>query len=197
MAPDRVRGGEGIRTGPGCLAHNCHIDIENPDRLMFVEAWASIDAVRAHFAVPEPAAFVAEMRALSPQPPAIRIYSAKDVTAKLMGALRGFAQSRKDAEEVVCGVGRRAWPLADKGSHKATKPQRWFNTVRPELVEGPFFLCDVARRMVGDLRSPSARQFQHERLFLGPLWLRGFVRDFFFFSVFAALRETNGDTAEP
>lgn len=74
------------RAEPGCLAHNCHIDVENPDRLMFVEEWESIDAVRAHFAVPASGAFVAEMRALSPQPPVIRIYTADDITAKLMGA---------------------------------------------------------------------------------------------------------------
>jgi quinol monooxygenase YgiN len=74
------------RGEPGCLAHNCHIDVENPDRLMFVEAWESIDAVRAHFAVPASGAFVAEMRALSPEPPAIRIHAAEDITAKLMGA---------------------------------------------------------------------------------------------------------------
>lgn len=57
---------------------------------MFVEAWASIDAVRARFAAPEPATFAAEMRALSPQPPAIRIFAAEDVTGTLMGAWRLF-----------------------------------------------------------------------------------------------------------
>ena len=74
------------RGEPGCLAHHCHIDVENPDSLVFVEEWASIDAVRAHFGVPASGAFVAEMRALSPQPPTIRIYTAEDVTARLMGA---------------------------------------------------------------------------------------------------------------
>jgi len=73
------------RDEAGCLAHNCHVDVENPDRMMFVEEWESIDAVRAHFAVPASGAFVAEMRALSPQPPVIRIYTAEDITAKLMG----------------------------------------------------------------------------------------------------------------
>lgn len=73
------------RSEPGCLAHNCHIDVETPDRLMFVEEWESIERVAAHFAVPASAAFVAEMRALSPQPPVIRIYAAEDITAKLMG----------------------------------------------------------------------------------------------------------------
>ena len=69
----------------GCLAHHCHVGVEDAMRLVFVEEWESIDAVRAHFAVPASGAFVAEMRALSPQPPVIRIYTAEDVTAKLMG----------------------------------------------------------------------------------------------------------------
>ena len=73
------------RAEPGCLAHNCHVNVETPDRLMFVEEWESVDAVRAHFAVPASGAFVAEMRRLSPDPPAIRIYTAEDITAKLMG----------------------------------------------------------------------------------------------------------------
>ncbi len=69
----------------GCLAHNCHVDVENPDRLVFAEEWADMAAVRAHFAVPASGAFVAEMRALSPQPPVMRIFSAEDVTARVMG----------------------------------------------------------------------------------------------------------------
>jgi quinol monooxygenase YgiN len=73
------------RGEPGCLAHNCHVDVENHDRLMFVEEWESVDAVRAHFVLPAARAFVADMRALSPQPPAIRIYAADDITATLMG----------------------------------------------------------------------------------------------------------------
>ena len=73
------------RGEPGCLAHNCHVDVEDAMRLVFVEHWESIDAVRAHFAVPASGAFVADMRALSPQPPVIRIYAAEDITAKLMG----------------------------------------------------------------------------------------------------------------
>ncbi len=69
----------------GCLAHHCHVDVENDLRLVFVEEWESVDAVRAHFALPAARAFVADMRALSPEPPAIRIYAAEDITAKLMG----------------------------------------------------------------------------------------------------------------
>jgi quinol monooxygenase YgiN len=73
------------RSEPGCLAHHCHVDVENPDRLVFVEEWESIDAVRAHFAVPASGAFVAEMRRLSPESLAIRIYAAEDITTKLLG----------------------------------------------------------------------------------------------------------------
>lgn len=73
------------RGEPGCLAHHCHVDVENPDRLMFVEEWESVDAVRAHFALPASRAFVADMRALSPAPPVIRIYAADDIIATLMG----------------------------------------------------------------------------------------------------------------
>lgn len=68
----------------GCLGHHCHIDVENDLRLVFVEEWESVEAVRAHFALPASRAFVAEMRALSPEPPVIRIYAAEDMTATLM-----------------------------------------------------------------------------------------------------------------
>ena len=69
----------------GCLAHHCHVDVENPDRLVFIEEWESVDAVRGHFALPASRAFVAEMRRLSPAPPVMRIFSAEDVTARLVG----------------------------------------------------------------------------------------------------------------
>lgn len=73
------------REEPGCLAHHCHVDVENDLRLVFVEEWEGVDAVRAHFALPAARAFVADMRALSPAPPVIRIHAAEDITAKLMG----------------------------------------------------------------------------------------------------------------
>jgi len=78
----------------GCLAHHCHVDVvprqardgSDYECLVFVEEWESVDAVRAHFAVPASRAFVAEMRRLSPEPPVMRIYAAEDITAKLMGS---------------------------------------------------------------------------------------------------------------
>lgn len=62
------------RTEPGCITHNCHYDIEQPDRLVFVEKWADVASVLAHFAVPESGAFVAALRALSSETPVIEIY---------------------------------------------------------------------------------------------------------------------------
>ena len=69
----------------GCVAHHCHVDCENPDRLVFVEEWADAAAVRAHFALPASRDFVAQMRALSPQPPVMRVFAAEDITASLTG----------------------------------------------------------------------------------------------------------------
>ena len=66
------------RAEPGCLAHNVHADCEDPARLVFVERWADMNALRAHFALPESQAFVREMRALSPAPTERKIYMAEE-----------------------------------------------------------------------------------------------------------------------
>ena len=41
------------REEPGCLGHRCHVDVEQPDRLVFIEEWADIAAVRTHV-IPDP-----------------------------------------------------------------------------------------------------------------------------------------------
>ncbi len=66
------------RGEPGCLAHNVHLDCEDASRLVFVEHWTDMDALKAHFAVPESGAFVREVRALSPVPTAMKVYAAQD-----------------------------------------------------------------------------------------------------------------------
>lgn len=53
------------RDEPGCISHAVHQDVEQPNRLVFVEQWDGLDALRAHFAVPESAAFATELAALS------------------------------------------------------------------------------------------------------------------------------------
>lgn len=65
------------RAEPGCHAHNVHVDCEDASRLVFVEYWADMEALKAHFAVPESRAFVREIRALSPAPAEMKIFSAR------------------------------------------------------------------------------------------------------------------------
>lgn len=67
------------RAEPGCIAHNCHYDAEDPDRLVFVEKWANADALRAHFAVPASLHFVEALRTLAKEPPVMEIFGAEAV----------------------------------------------------------------------------------------------------------------------
>ena len=46
------------RTEPGCLLHTVHQDVEDPLHVVFVEHWADLSALAAHFAVPASGAFV-------------------------------------------------------------------------------------------------------------------------------------------
>ncbi len=67
------------RAEPGCLAHNCHIDCEDENRLVFVEEWADMAAVQTHFAVPESGAFVRDLAALGKGAPWIRMFEAGEL----------------------------------------------------------------------------------------------------------------------
>ena len=69
------------RAEPGCIAHNCHVDAEDPNRIVFVEQWADTAAVKAHFAVPASGEFVRDLIALGQGAQKMRIYHAQDVTA--------------------------------------------------------------------------------------------------------------------
>ncbi|MBI1214001.1 MAG: antibiotic biosynthesis monooxygenase [Alphaproteobacteria bacterium] len=61
------------RAEPGCLAHNIHVDCENPLRLVFVERWKDRDAVAAHFKVKASVDFVVSARKLAAASPEIEI----------------------------------------------------------------------------------------------------------------------------
>jgi quinol monooxygenase YgiN len=75
------------RAEPGCIAHNCHYDVEHPERLVFVEKWADAAALLAHFALKESREFVAAVSALSTEPPVLDIYRAETTSpAGLAGA---------------------------------------------------------------------------------------------------------------
>jgi quinol monooxygenase YgiN len=64
------------RAEPGCLLHSVHRDVEDPNRLVFIEHWADRVALDAHFKVPASGAFVTGLRGLTTAPPTIEIYEA-------------------------------------------------------------------------------------------------------------------------
>jgi quinol monooxygenase YgiN len=65
------------RKEPGCLLHAVHHDVEDHNRLVFVEYWVDRDAITAHFRVPESAAFAQRLGELGAEPPTIEIYDAE------------------------------------------------------------------------------------------------------------------------
>lgn len=75
------------RAEPGCLSHAVHQDIEQAQRLVFVETWADQAALAAHFRVPESRAFVKALSTLVSEPPRITIYDATQVPVS-SGAVR-------------------------------------------------------------------------------------------------------------
>lgn len=61
------------RAEPGCLHHAAHRDLEDDNRIVFVERWADQAAVDAHFAVPESLEFVGAIRRLAAEPPSMQV----------------------------------------------------------------------------------------------------------------------------
>lgn len=68
------------RSEPGCIAHNCHVDAENPQRIVFVEEWADMAAVKTHFAVPESGAFARALTGMADGAPVMRLFEASEIS---------------------------------------------------------------------------------------------------------------------
>ncbi len=64
------------RQEPGCVEHVVSVDAMSPNRLVFVERWASMEALQAHFAVPASRAFVKAFGALAAAAPSMVLYEA-------------------------------------------------------------------------------------------------------------------------
>jgi quinol monooxygenase YgiN len=64
------------RLEPGCLLHSVHRDVEDPNRLVFIEHWADRDALVAHFGVPASREFAKSIGDLAAEPPTLDIYGA-------------------------------------------------------------------------------------------------------------------------
>src|ERR1700744_465383 len=67
------------RKEAGCISHAVHIDAENARRLVFVEEWASREALVAHFAVPASREFVRSAGELAEGAPQLSIYEANPI----------------------------------------------------------------------------------------------------------------------
>jgi quinol monooxygenase YgiN len=70
---------ERSRGEPGCLEHGVSVDAQVPRRLVFVERWASMDALRTHFVVPASRGFAKRLGALAAQPPSMAVYDANEL----------------------------------------------------------------------------------------------------------------------
>ena len=64
---------------PGCLRHSVMPDFAHPQRLVFVEQWASIEDLLRHFRLPASIAFARAIGALAAQPPEMKIYDAREM----------------------------------------------------------------------------------------------------------------------
>jgi quinol monooxygenase YgiN len=67
------------RAEPGCIAHAVHQDTENPQRLVFVEQWASQAALWEHFKVPASRAFAKALAGLAAVAPEMTLYEATTI----------------------------------------------------------------------------------------------------------------------
>ncbi|MCU1393826.1 MAG: antibiotic biosynthesis monooxygenase [Ilumatobacteraceae bacterium] len=64
------------RLEPGCLLHSVHQDVEDPDRIVFIEHWADQAALFTHFAVPDSRAFARAAEHLAAERSTMTIYDA-------------------------------------------------------------------------------------------------------------------------
>jgi quinol monooxygenase YgiN len=64
---------------PGCLHHAVMPDLANPNRLVFVERWASTDDLLRHFKVPGSVAFVRALATLAAEAPEMKVYEAREL----------------------------------------------------------------------------------------------------------------------
>lgn len=64
------------RAEAGCLLHSVHQDVEDPNRLVFLEHWVDRDALAAHFAVPASLEFVSALADLVDGSPILEVYEA-------------------------------------------------------------------------------------------------------------------------
>lgn len=66
----------------GC-EHGCHVDAEHANRIVFVEQWADMAAVKVHFAVPASRTFGQAWGAMAVGRPEIHLFEATELPSAL------------------------------------------------------------------------------------------------------------------
>lgn len=74
---------ERSRAEPGCIAHAVHVDDGDATRLVFVERWADIATLAAHFGVPASRTFGKRLAAIAAEPPEMTLYDANALPSPL------------------------------------------------------------------------------------------------------------------
>lgn len=67
------------RTEPGCISHAVSRDVEEPNRFVFVERWADMAALQAHFRVPASRQFGKALAELSGGQVEMTLYQAEQI----------------------------------------------------------------------------------------------------------------------
>ena len=67
------------RLEPGCISHAVHQVAENPQRLVFVEEWADMAALSAHFVVPASRGFGKAIAGFADGAPTMAVFDASRV----------------------------------------------------------------------------------------------------------------------
>jgi quinol monooxygenase YgiN len=67
------------RAETGCVDYTFAVELTDPTTIRIVEEWASVDALKAHFATPHMAAFQAAMRAHPPKGIDVKMFEAQEV----------------------------------------------------------------------------------------------------------------------
>lgn len=67
------------RLEDGCLLHSVQLDLENPNRLVFVEEWQNIIALQVHFKVPASIKFAERLTELAIAAPSLKIFESTQV----------------------------------------------------------------------------------------------------------------------
>ncbi len=71
---------------PGCVSHAVYEDPEHAGQLVFVEEWATEEAIKVHFLVPASAVFVKSLSALAVGRPVFKLFTAHELPFPQLGA---------------------------------------------------------------------------------------------------------------